>query len=107
MSQSRSDAPVSKRAIWGLVLVAVALPLTFVPVLWGGVLEGEGVSSHSATTLIAVPVGTAGLLLALLSASDIRQSDGQLRGWGISMTAIVLGVFGAAAATPLLLGIVF
>ena len=107
MAESRSDAPVSKRAIWGLVLVCIALPLTFVPVLWGGVLEGEGVSSHAATTLIAVPVGTAGLLLALLAASDIRQSDGRLRGWGIAMTAIVLGALGAAAATPLLLGIVF
>jgi hypothetical protein len=106
MIEPQSDAPVSKRAIWGLVLVGLALPLTFIPSFWGA-LQGEGVSSYTITALIAVPVGTAGLLLALLAASDIRQSEGHLRGWGIAITAIVLGAIGAAAATPLVLAALF
>lgn len=106
MAQHTDGAPVSKRAIWGLVLVAIALPLTFVPFVWG-MIQGEGSSSYEATTLIAVPLGTAGLLLALLAASDISHSQGRLGGGKIAMTAIVLGAVGAAAATPLILGALF
>jgi hypothetical protein len=106
MAQPADAAPVSKRAIWGLVLVAIALPLTFVPFVWGAI-QGEGPSAYEATTLLAVPLGTAGLVLALLAASDISHSQGALRGGRIAMTAIVLGAIGAAAATPLILGALF
>ena len=106
MSESRPDAPISKRAVWGLVLVAIALPLTFLPFAWA-FIQGEGPSSYEATTLIAVPLGTAGLTLALLGASDISQSQGELRGGRLALTAIVLGAIGAAAATPLILGALF
>jgi amino acid transporter len=109
MSEPRSDAPFSKRAVWGLVLVAIALPLTFLPFAWA-FIQDEGPSSYEATTLttlIAVPLGTAGLILALLGASDISQSQGELRGGRLALTAIVLGAIGAAAATPLILGALF
>lgn len=106
MSERRSDPPVSKRAIWGLVLVSIALPLTFLPFIWAA-MQGEGASSYEATTLIAVPLGTAGLTLALLAASDISHSQGELRGGRLAMIAIVLGAIGAAAATPLILGALF
>lgn len=106
MDDARSAAPISKRAIWGLVLVGLALPLTFLPFVWG-VLQGEGPSSYETWTLVAVPLGTAGLLLSLLAASDISHSEGHLRGGRIAMTAIVLGAIGAAAATPLILGALF
>ena len=106
MSEPRSDAPISKRAVWGLVLVAIALPLTFLPFAWAAI-QGEGPTSYEATTLIAVPLGTAGLILALLGASDISQSQGELRGGRLALTAIVLGAIGAAAATPLILGALF
>lgn len=106
MSEPRADAPVSRRAIWGLVLVGIALPLTFLPFVWAAI-QGEGPSSYETTTLIAVPVGTAGLVLSLIAASDIAQSEGELRGGKIAMTAIALGAVGAAAATPLILGALF
>lgn len=106
MAQRGSAGPISKRAIWGLGLICVALPLTFVPFLWAAV-QGEGPSSYEATTLIAVPLGTAGLVLSLLAASDVAHSDGQLRGGKIAMVAIALGAIGAAAATPLILGALF
>lgn len=106
MSEPRSEAPISKRAIWGLVLVGIALPLTFLPFVWAA-SQGEGETSYATTTLIAVPVGTAGLTLALLAASDIAHSQGALRGGRIAMTAIVLGAIGAAAATPLIFASLF
>lgn len=104
--QPAEEAPVSKRAIWGLVLVAIAFLLTFVPFVWGA-MRGEGPSAYEATTLIAVPLGTAGLLLALIAASDISHSQGRLGGGRIAMAAIVLGAVGAAVATPLILGALF
>jgi hypothetical protein len=106
LTEPAPDAPISKRAIWGLVLVGIALPLTFLPFAWAAV-QGEGPSSYEATTLIAVPVGTLGLILSLLAASDISHSDGQLRGGRLAMAAIALGAIGAAAATPLILGALF
>jgi len=106
MTEPMPDAPISRRAIWGLVLVCIALPLTFLPFAFAAI-QGQGPSSYEATTLIAVPLGTAGLLLSLLAASDISHSEGRLRGGRLAMTAIALGAIGAAAATPLILGALF
>jgi hypothetical protein len=103
MSEPASEAPVSRRAIWGLVLVGIALPLTFLPFVWAAI-SGEGPTAYETTTLIAVPVGTAGMLISLVAAADISHSEGRLRGGRIAITAIALGAVGAAAATPLILG---
>lgn len=106
MTEPTSRPPMSLRAVWGLVLVCIALPLTFVPFVWAA-MNDEAPSAYEATTLIAVPVGTIGLVLSLMGASDVANSEGRLRGGRIAVVAIVLGVLGAAMATPLIFAAIF
>jgi hypothetical protein len=106
MSVPAANARFSRRAIAGFVLVCVALPITFLPAIWA-ILHDQSTSAYRATTLLGIPLGTAGLVLCLLALVDIPRSGGRIRGRGLAIAGVVLGVLGAAAATPLILGVAF
>lgn len=97
---------VSRIAVAGFVLVCIALPITFFPVSWA-VSHDQDQSVYRLTTLAGVPIGTIGMLLSFLALVDITNSEGKLRGKGLALATIVLGVLGAASAAPLILGALF
>jgi hypothetical protein len=104
MQEAASETKTVRRAIWGLVLVCVALPITFLP--WAYALMNDlSESSYRWTTLVGIPIGTAGLLLALIALADAPRDAHRTR--RIAMTTVVLGVLGAASATPLIMGAIF
>lgn len=99
-------AHVSRIAVAGFALVCLALPITFLPVSWA-VTHDQDQSAYRLTTLAGVPIGTIGMLLSFLALVDITNSEGKLRGKGLALATIVLGVLGAASAAPLILGALF